>query len=367
MKHWGKALLMTALAVVSMKVYASPVTSLQMQLSLYGNGSDQGPAESRVAGTELEAIFHHTFVPEFQTHVQASANLETGSSQTLYSEEFKPKQGFRLKEAQLIFAPTAYLHFSAGAIDQDRWNQPMLLSRQSFPSLLEKLEWGERLFFRLEALQAYAADTSTVPPSGLAFNEGSSTLFLERVTLGARYLEGGEARLYVSHYLFENASPAVAHQGRFFGNSVTGAVAANSRFVYAFRGYETGLSASAPFGRFHPVLNLSALFNLEAPSARGVGWRGQLALGWEASDSFRLTPALEILSVDSDTGPAIYNSRFSGHSNRQGYGLTVAARFPKIQTDVAAEWFDTSVKVPNALQSDLRWFQLKVRTQHDIL
>lgn len=348
------------------RIGLAATTELDLSLKLYGNGSNQGLAESRIAGTEIGAEWRRALAEKLTLEAGALAILETGSSRQLVgNEENRPRQGLRLRQASLSFSPIQEIEIAAGAMDQDRWQQPMLLHRQSFPALYERLELGEKLFARIEATQAYASDTSTLQPWNQV-GEGSAAFYYERASVGYRFDQQNEISLLAGHYLFQNLSPQLAYQSRFFGNSVTGTASTNSAFPKPFRGWELGaqtrvaLSATWTTGA-----GLSWLTNPEGTANETDTWRGRLFVEWVASAAQKWKTEIEYFEAGSDVSPAAFNSRARGHNNRKGYGIALQANFSDFE--VGAEWIDSRLRSPNAFQDDYQWIQLSLRTQHDVL
>lgn len=352
---------------ISAVAFASNDPKLGLGLNLYGAAADNGPSESRVAGTELSAKLSQSLLEEVTLNAEALLTLETGSSRTLYSEEFKPRQGFRLKEGALTVRPTSYLSFVAGAVDQDRWHQPLLLSKQSFPSLVEALELKDDYFVRLEAIQAFASDTSNLQPWN-DFGKESATFYLERLTVGKKWADDTDAEIHASHFLFDGLSPQLAYQSRFLGNSVSGVAVPSSRFESAFKGFEVGASARFAWNPYaNPQASFSWLVNPEASADKNQAWRAAAAVSWSPKGTYRITPGVEYFRVESDVSPAVFNSRARGHNGRSGYGITLTGELRPSGTSIAAEWFDTAPIGSNSIVSSLQWFQLSLRTSYDIL
>jgi len=342
-------------------------TDLTLGLSLFGSASDEGPAMSRIAGSELQASFSHAVREMAKLKVEAQLRLETGSARQVFDDEFKPRTGLRLKESSVTITPTGYLEFTLGAVDQDRWNNPQLLSSQSFPSLVEKFEIGSPWFLRLEGLQAYASDTSTLQPWN-DFGSASAAFFLERLTIGRRDSQKMESRLYLSHFLFDGLSPALAYQSRFFGNSTSGLGAADSRFQSGFRGFEAGAFTQFEITRdLRPFLSLSAILNTAAPENQRRAWRVTAGTEWAPTETLILGSQLEAFQMESDAGPAVFNSRQRGHNNRSGYGLRISATLPRQGLTVFGEWFQSRPLVAQNFQHDLNWIQINLRTDYDLL
>jgi hypothetical protein len=338
--------------------------TLQMGLALYGMGAESAQNQSRLAGTEIEATLTHSLSPQMQVRVAGGLQLETGASRARFQADFQPRQVQRLREAQLVWSPAQELRLIVGAVDQMRWQSPLLLQRQSFPALVETWDkkWGS-FSLSLQAQQAVPADTSSLQPWG-NWPSGMPGFYLERLTLGYSPSETLAVALSASHFLFENLSGPTAYQAQFLGNTVQGQDA-SSTYVYGFSGFEWAARVQGRWGRLHPLAKASLIQNAAAPRDKSIGWRFSGEVGWDASTTLRLTPQFEWFRVDSDTAPAFYNDRAFGHANRAGFGIALAADW---QSGLGASlrWVHSNVLASNPYQSGLDWVQLQLSTQYAV-
>ncbi len=83
---------------------ATPSTTLDLGLSLYGSGVQSTVSETKTAGTEVEPVLTHRLLPDLQAEVAASLKLETGAHRARFSNEFRPQQVFRLRVATLTYS-----------------------------------------------------------------------------------------------------------------------------------------------------------------------------------------------------------------------------------------------------------------------
>ncbi len=339
--------------------------SLQFGLSLYGNGSESKETQSVIAGTEIQAKFERTLHPNWQLRLTAGIQLETGSARSRWAEDFRPKQIQRLKQASIDWIPNSEIQFSLGALDQQVWNSPLLLQRQSFPAVYEK--WERRFdSFRLsiEAQQAIATDTSSLQPWG-NWPTGMPAFYLERLTFAYLPNEPFSFSAHVSHFLYENLSQPTAVQAQFLGNSVRG-VGATTSYLYGFQGFEGGFSLKRRFGRWEPGVSGKLVTNTSAPFDKAMSWRLASLVEWEGGPGFHLATQIEFFRAASDAAPAFYNDRVFGHGNRQGFGVQASAAWPQSGIQADARWVRSSVLTQNAYQSALDWVQVQLTTQYEI-
>lgn len=338
-------------------------THLEMGLSLYGNAAESKETQSRIAGTEIEARFEHTFSETLKTRLSGGFQLETGAARARWAEDFRPRQIARLREAQIVYSPLKALGITFGAVDQLRWRSPLLLQRQSFPALLESVGFQTGPWrFQIEAEQAVANDTSSLQPFG-NWASGMPAFYLERLSAeyspDARFSLGG----FVSHFAFDNLSGPSAFQAQFNGNSVTG-IGPGTLYQFGFQGFESGFAVKTLLGKVPSEIGGAYLANALAPQNRNAGWRVYTKASWKLSPSFSLTPEMELFRAESDLAPAFYNDRVFGHGNRRGFGALITADWSKAQAVV--RWVHSSVLSSNPYQSDLDWVQFSFSTHYDV-
>ncbi len=342
-------------------------SKLRLGLSLYGNAAQSTEAESRIAGTEIEASLSHSLFRDLSFQLTGGVQLETGAARSRWAQDFQPRQVQRLREAQVIYSPIPEIKLIAGAIDQQRWQSPLLLQRQSFPGIFQGFEkrFG-RFSIALQAEQAIASDTSSLQPWG-QWQQGMPGFFIERLGLGYAPSEDLSVSFLGSHYLFQNLQAPSALQSQFFGNTVIGSGPADARYVFPFQGYELGAQIKGRIGSVKPEFQASYMRNSRAPRGRSDGWRMTLQTPWEASPHFKLVPRFEFFRMESDVVPGFYNDRVFGHNNRNGFGASLGAEWPASGVQAVARWIHSDVIAAHPYQSKLDWVQFQLSTQYDLL
>jgi hypothetical protein len=333
-------------------------------MGLYGNGVSSPELSSQIAGAEFTGGFSRDFLPQLKTEISAGLQLETGTAQARFSDEFNPKQAFRLREASVQYNPFSFLKLGVGALNQDRWQNNLLLNKRTFPSLEESVSMGAGAWaLSLTGVQSIASDTSTLQPWG-NWNVGLPHFFMER--LGVEHsLTKVKTKAWASHFLFENLPTAVAYQSSFLGNTVRTLGPSLSDFAYGFQGVELGTRQDIFIDTLTCSWGTKWISNLHAPAggARELWSRVSIPI----SSGINLVPEARIFLIESDAVPAFFNDRTTGHTNRRGYALRLGMEWLKEQLEVVGEFSDSRVVVPDSHQNDLVWLQFLLRTHYEIL
>jgi hypothetical protein len=349
---------------------ALPNTSapLTLGLDLYGNGWESPVTQSRIAGTEIRAEFARVLADDFTAQVGSSIIVEAGAARSRFTDEFRPRQGIRLREASLAWSPSDVVVLQAGALDQDRWDAPLLLRRQSFPGAYERLAWTLGAYtVAFEATQAMVNDTSTLQRWG-NWAAGLPSFFFERVSAQWKRSERTRVAVHASHYAFKDLSHRQAYDAQFLGNSVLGFGPETATFRYGFQGFELGFRASAEvLSGVSPFLRGDVLWNGSAPEGRGVGWSVSAGLDWERGDRWRLRPSLELFRVESDVSPALFNTRNFGHTNRQGWAASLGIALPKSGLRGELQWVRSDVIAATPLQTGATWVGIQLSLDYDAI
>ncbi|MDB5036719.1 MAG: hypothetical protein JWQ35_247 [Bacteriovoracaceae bacterium] len=341
---------------------------MKINVSLYGKDVDSDSIQSRLAGTEIVSDFNYKFMEGLTANIAGGVTLEAGSSRFLFSNEYEPKQVPELKEANLAWQPFNFLSLRGGALDQDSLNTPLLLRNQSFPGISETLNYPfDSFIIKFFSQQSFGADTQNSQPS-LHWKKEASMFFFDRLSLGYNSKNAISADFHLSHFLFRGLSALAASQSRFLGNTVNGEGTSISGFGYAFHGYELGGSISGILNPWlHPSIRASAVLNDGAPSGKNKGLRSEASWQFDLTENFRITPVAEYFYIQSDIAPALFNDPAVGHTNYQGYGVGADLIFPKQAAHVSFRFYDASVLTHNFYQSDMKWAQLLLSVNYDVL
>lgn len=315
-----------------------PLTSLaqtkaEWKAGIYGRSTDDTLSSSRTVGVAGFVHLQHLLTDDLEARFLGGLVLETGSSSSLFTNEFEPKTRIALQEASLrwrIFQPVKLI---AGAIDQRHHSSPLLIDGGTFPAGMVSFDpdFGNWL---LHADGQAAIPTSRSLSTRSTGKEDTPTLFTQKIVGG--WLDRAtraRALFRATHFQFNNLTRGMAQDSRFYGNEVVG-VGAASRFFYQYEGFEAGPDLVLPLGdRFFLGAGGSYIQNTKGPSGRNQGLYGYADLTFR-SDGFSLRPRFEWYRNESDSSPAFYSSAEFGHNNRKGMGAGLQLSLPKARLEI---------------------------------
>ena len=291
--------------------------SLQWGASLLGRSTDDSFSSSRTVGVRALVNGKRDLADGLDAKFLGGATFETGSSSSLFTNEFEPKSRLLLKEASLNWRPKQFL-VSAGALPQ--FISPLVLDSGTFPAALAKYEgrWN-RFFLRADA-QA-AIPTSQTLSTRSTGKENTPSLLNQSAAVGFSSVQFG-AQWKLTHFQFKNLTRGLAQDSRFYGNSVTG-IGAASQFFYDFDGIVTGPDFAIALGKNYVwEMGGSALQNSKGPKSANLGYHAYADL-LVRYPTFSLKPKIEWYRNEADSSPAYFSSSEFGHNNRVGYGGSV--------------------------------------------
>lgn len=337
---------------------ASAQNSARWQLGLYGQSADDTLSSSKIVGFMGRAKLHHEFSDSFEANIVGQANIETGSSSSLFTDEFAPSNGLSLKEGSLkwkIFEP---LSLQAGALEQSHHQSPLFVDGGTFPAGMIALDSKfQNWIFHLDS-QA-AIPTGKKLSSKSVGKEPTPYLFTEKLKFG---WSSEEFSLVArgSHFQFRNLTHGIAQDSRFYGNSISG-VSSASTFTHRFEGFESGADAGISFHKsIRWNIGGSYLQNTAGPKNANQGIYGFSELIWKSSE-FSLRPKIEFYRNEADSSPAFYTSTEFGHNNRIGSGASIGIELPKAGLNIELKARRSDLIQPRTFQKDrFQFFQLSV-------
>ncbi len=324
---------------------------------LYAN-SEKGRAS--ITGANLLLDWDTELTDSWNSRLNVGFQFETGSSDTLFTNEYQFQNNLLLRDAYIKYRPRqSFIEIQAGAIDQNRFNNPIFLTQTPFAGIIENIYYENSKFkIGIEAQQSIANNfNQTQRLSNI--DEGTPSFFTERIYLSYRPTQNFQFNTFLGNYRFFDLSNSVANQSRFFGNSIVGIDQNTSRFVYDFSGIFSGgnlIWKASPF--FRVDLGGQFLFNREAPDGRNLGEFYQLRTKFYPSQSFHFAALAEVFRTQSDVVPGFYNDRSYGHNNRQGASGGIELDFPDLDVEVIAKYVQANIIDATAFQADAEEFFL---------
>lgn len=315
------------LNMASAAMFKKPPTHIKGEAGLTGLTVDDQQTEARVVSFSFFANIKQTIVDGVEAQVIAGGVLETGSNESLFVDEFKPRQDLVLKEASLNYQPIEQISLKAGALNQGEYKSPLLLTDSAFVAAQESLnfEIGDYSFgFFL---------TQSVPSNHFLTNrlgsvdEGAPSLLME----GIRLHLAGDVMFFkaqVMRFQYNNLSANVAYSSQFLGNSTGGSSQSTTFFLYDYQGYNASFDLGFNINEQSSFyIRGQYLYNDKAPDGRNTGYL--LSAGIEINN-FKLS--VDYFDNESDSSPSFYNSPLFGHNDRDGYGAGLAWVLPKEAT-----------------------------------
>lgn len=346
---------------------SSSDTKITGSFALRGAAVNEEYEQAFTFGLGADLAVDHRLTQSLTTRIDVGVNLDTGTSQSAFADEYRPVQGITLLDARLDWTPINGGLLSGGAINQRWLESPLLVGNVAFPATMisYKAKWN-RVFAQFAAEGAIPTSDATYSmPTG---NDPLPTADFERVTLGLDIPRTASFQAHIGHYAFSNLPSGVALESRFRGNSVTGVGATGSQFIYDFDGIETGASATVRFNnRWRAKLDGTFLTNLGAPVEQSCAALVKLETSYQLNDKVVLTPYGQWFMSESDATPAYYNTSDLAHNNRQGFGAGLRVGLPRARLDVDGSWVYAQVITPNPFQSDFNGVVFSLRKSYDFL
>ncbi|MGZ3695288.1 MAG: hypothetical protein ACXWQO_14280 [Bdellovibrionota bacterium] len=299
---------------------AAKKSKAEWSVALYGRSTDDDLSSARVVGVEGLIRATHELSDSLSAIFVGGILLETGSSASLFTDEFAPTSRILLHEASLNWQPWKAVALRAGALYQSDFS-PLLIDGITFPASKIELSLFPQGPWVLKANGQAAIPTSQRLATKSTGKEATPALFTQTAHAGWQS-EDFTLLGRFSHFDFRNLTHGMAQDSRFYGNSIVG-VASGSTFLYQYEGYEAGLGMKAALAHSLALsVGVSGLRNQRGPVSHNQGTYGYVELNWQA-ESFALRPRAEVYRDEADAAPAFYTSSSFGHNNRKGTGLSL--------------------------------------------
>lgn len=351
MRIWGFFILffLAGNALAAPTVMGKKKTEMGWSAVLYGRSTDDDLSSARVVG--VKGLFHvaQNLSDSWSAVFTGGAAMETGSSSSLFTDEFAPTSRILLGEASLNWHPGSVFGLRAGALPQTEFS-PLLIYNNTFPAGKMELNANPGGPWVLQGNAQGAIPTSQRLATKSTGKEATPFLLTQNAKFG--FAGRGFSLIgSVTHFDFRNLTHGMAQDSRYYGNSISG-VAAGSAFLYEFEGYEGGLTLAADLGgSLSTKLGAFALRNQRGPIGNNQGGYAFAELKWSA-ESFSLRPRAEVYREEADAAPAFYTSAEFGHNNRKGMGasLQLELKDPRLSFEVRAR--ESKVIQPATFQRD---------------
>ena len=340
-----------------------PATRYSWRAGIRGRFIDDELSEANVVGIVASARLEHEFSDWISTDLEMFLKAENGSSQSLFTEEFRARQGFQVGEAKINIIPTNFFSFHFGALDQEYHYSDIFLFDDAFPAIMEKFTIPNLGPWHLFGYAQQSIATSSTFSTRSLGKEPTPYLYIHTLRFGYKDPEAIELNARATYFIFQDLTRGIAQDSRFYGNTVLGSGAPNARFFYNFQGWEAGLDAKVHLSdswklRFYN----SYVNNSKAPRPKNRGNYATFGIRYVAP-RLEIEPSVGYLKVESDPVPGFFNSRFLGHNNRKGTPLGLEFRFPKEKLVFSTTYVRAKVIERTPVQYDRTIIQVKVGTE----
>ena len=319
--------------------------------SMGGLYVDSTKNKARVLSFALHNEFKYPVAPNLTGLLKGGLSLQTGSSESVFNNDYQPNSGFYLAEGLLNYHPFAeYLQLDFGAINQGRYQNPLLLSGAAFLGSYQQVKLPINNFYMQLETQQSIATNSTHTSRIDNVKEGTPTLFLERASLG---FNGKQLNVttHISYFSFANLSRSVANQSRFYGNTVIG-TADNAMFAYDFAGFESGGKIELKLDTITFTIKGNYLFNDKAPDGKNEGFLLHFSARLNLASQIPLTLGFEKFRNEANTSPAYYNANVFGHNNVEGFMILATTEFSASKIALNASYAAIDILNTNLYQAN---------------
>lgn len=343
---------------------AANATTYEWRASLGGTFVEDALSEAKLISLRGDVRMFHEFNSPLSVNVEAGVLLETGSTQALFTDEFVPETTLKLREARLNWNPWSFFGVQAGAINQRHHGSPLLVDGFSFPAIFEFLEWKPGNFiFQVNSQQAIATSTSF---STRAIGK-EDTPYLITGAIKAKYLSPSDKvslATRATFFQFKNMTRGIAHDSRFYGNTVVGIGPEGALFFHEYQGFELGIDSKFTlFENFRLELGNSFIRNPKAPKSNNQGTYYFTKLTY-FDENIEISPKFGVFKNESDSSVAYYNSQSLGHNNREGITAGFSVHLPKDKLWIEGSYVKSDLISVSPIQADRTYYEIHVITDY---
>lgn len=318
---------------------------------------------TNTSGLSLGADIKYQPLESLRIDLSPRFNYQTGFTQSDESADAQ-KSNLTVSNASALFTPISYTQFEAGAVDQSRVHNKLLLDNSPFPAAVARLRSGKiaETGWSTELVSEYAIPTS----SSLSSNTSELEKTPSFTSIGANAKFSGTilaTAIGLHYFQFENIPSSIANKSGLAGNTVEATSGTNRVFAYQYAGLSASIASKIRLSRAF-LLDLSAevVNNQKAPAAVSQGYRagikGLIRLNGEST----LIPEYEFFRIASDAFIAGFaDSKYQ--TNRAGYRTGLGYSY-KQMVKIAALVGERVPLLESATQSREKTLDLTLETSH---
>lgn len=342
---------------------AAEAADFKWRAILAGQFMDDALSEAKLVSLRGEVKMTHKFKAPITVRLLTGVLLETGSTQALFTDEFVPETTLTLREATLTWKPFSFFGVRAGGIDQSHHGSFLLLNEIAFPAIMEFFEWKYNNWnFHINSQQAIA--TSTSFSTRAVGKEDTPYLLTGSLRIGYNDKKAFAINVRGTYFQFKNLTRGIAHDSRFYGNTVVGVGPEGAQFFHQYQGFETGANLTYRFHKnWRVLLGNSFLHNQKGPSG---GNRGTYLFGGFSymNPDLQITPRFGVFENDSDSSVAYYSSKRLGHNNRKGIVGGLEVKLPTDHLAIDAQYVTANLINASPIQADRTYYEIRISTDY---
>lgn len=345
----------------------SPLSSMAAEFDwravLAGQFMDDALSEAKIVSLRGDVRMKHQFKAPILVHIEAGVLLETGSTQTLFTDEFDPERTLTLYEAKVLWKPFSIFGVQTGAINQNHHGSQLFINDIAFPAIMEFFDWKYNNWkFNINSQQAIA--TSTSFSTRAIGKESTPYLLTGAVKIGFNDRKSFAFNLRGTYFQFKNLTRGIAHDSRFYGNTVVGIGPEGARFFHSYEGIEAGANISYNLHKNWRLLaGNSYIRNQKGPSGGNIGTYFFGGFSY-IQDSYRITPRFGFFNNESDSSVAYYTSKRFGHNNRKGFAAGLEVKLPNDKISIEGQYVQADLINASPIQADRTFYELRIATDY---
>ncbi len=354
----GFFLMFSMLSVTSAKA-----AEFNWRATLAGQSMDDALSEAKIVSLRGDVRMRHKFKAPLLVHIEAGVFLETGSTQALFTDEFNPEQNLTFLEAKIIWKPFSIFGVQAGAINQSHHGSLLFINNIAFPAVMEFLEW-EYSNWRLNINSQQAIATSTSFSTRAVGKESTPYLLTSALKVGFNDPNRFTFDARGTYFQFRNLTRGIAHDSRFYGNTVVGIGPEGAHFFHNYEGFEAGADVNYNLHKNWRVLaGSSYIYNQKGPGGGNVGTYYFGGFSYIQPD-LQITPQFGFFNNESDSSVAYYTSRRFGHNNREGIVAGLEVKLPNDKISIDGQYIKANLINASPIQADRTYYELRVVTDY---
>lgn len=318
---------------------------------------------ANVMGLSLGADIQYQPTEILRVDLSPRFYFETGYVQSDENEEAQ-KSKLTVRNASALMTPIVFAQFEAGAVDQSRVHNELLLDNSPFPAVVARLRTADKKDrgFSAEFVTEYAIPTSS--------SLSSNTSELEKTpsfTSAGGNLEFSNS-MVVSHagihyFQFKDIPGSVANTSGLAGNTVEALAGTSRKFTYEYAGLSASLATKVRLSkRFLLSLSADLVNNQKAPTSLSQGYRASIKGLIRLNSISTLIPEYEFFRLEPDAYIAAFaDSKYQ--TNRAGYRTGLGYQYKKA-VRVAALIGERVPLFESTTQSREKTLDLTLETSH---